>query len=220
MPVSLILMLLQGRVSYADWSSSGWHPRTFAAKDISPSLVQRMRGGGQLAAVLTATAPDAATPTVDAETAAATAAAVEATIAEAEAEVAAARAAAAAAAQQQEPAGAYDEADEPPLPTCEVAGAIHSASTLLFQPLGVVRQSIVQPDSADSAVKGVVPAEPIGGTLWVVDAGYVPLGSHCALFARKFTAGVVNEALAMALSCAGVGLGSWCYDQQGLAGTG
>jgi hypothetical protein len=59
-----------------------------------------------------------------------------------------------------------------------------------------------------------------GAARWIVDAGYVPLDSHCALFARKFTAAVVNETLAMALSCAGLGLGSWCSHQQWLSGTG
>jgi hypothetical protein len=54
-------------------------------------------------------------------------------------------------------------------------------------------------------------AESVGAS-WIVDAGYVPPDSHCALFARKFTAAVVNETLAMALSCAGLGLGSWCSD--------
>jgi hypothetical protein len=45
---------------------------------------------------------------------------------------------------------------------------------------------------------------------WLVDAGYVALGSHCPLFGRKFAAAVVNQTLAMALSCSGLGLGSWC----------
>lgn len=45
---------------------------------------------------------------------------------------------------------------------------------------------------------------------WVVAAGYAPLAPHCPLFARKFTAAVTNHTLAMALSCAGIGLGSWC----------
>jgi hypothetical protein len=45
---------------------------------------------------------------------------------------------------------------------------------------------------------------------WIVAAGYAPLSSHCPLFARKLTAAVTNHTLAMALSCAGIGLGSWC----------
>jgi hypothetical protein len=45
---------------------------------------------------------------------------------------------------------------------------------------------------------------------WIVAAGYAPLAFHCPLFARKFTAAVTNHTLAMALSCAGIGLGSWC----------
>jgi hypothetical protein len=265
----MLLPLLQGLVSYAHWRSNGWHPKTFAAKDITPELVQRMRGGGQAAAVLAATAPDAATPALDAETAAAIAAAVEATIAEAE--VAAAKASAAAAAAQMEATGVYDDTPVA-LPSCEVAAAIHSATTLVFQPQEAIKQHKVQHADAESAIEHVVPAGDIsgsttspvlsdvhvsglaqagrqlaadasgsykapedtaadsgasaaaaqlagnvGGASWIVDAGYVPLDSHCALFARKFTAAVVNETLAMALSCAGLGLGSWCSNQQWLA---
>jgi hypothetical protein len=268
--VPILLPLLQGLVSYAQWRSNGWHPKTFAAKDITPELVQRMRGGGQASAVLAAFAPDAATPALDAETAAAIAAAVEATIAEAEAEVAAAKASAAAAAQM-EATAVYDDTPVA-LPACEVAAAIHSATTLVFQPPAVIKQHKVQHADAESAIEHVVPAGDIsgsttspvlshvhvsglaqagrrlaadasgsykapedsaadseasaaaaqlagnvGGASWIVDAGYVPLDSHCALFARKFTAAVVNETLAMALSCAGLGLGSWCSNQQWLS---
>jgi hypothetical protein len=298
--------MLQGHVNYADWSFSGWHPKTFAVEDITPELVNRMRGGGQAAAVMTATAPDAAIvaagPALNAqqsgsETAAAIAAAGEATGAQAVAEVAAA-------VQLQESAGAYDD---PPLPACEVAAAIHSATMLIFQPRAAVRQHTGAESAVDSTSGVVTAGDPTGGTTiqgtdgaavhpqqgqqaitakaagahtlnsiisgllhrhhahlsglaqaglsgrrlaadvsasykvedsaagstaaagakqlagnvggasWIVGAGYAPLDSHCALFARKFTAAVVNETLAMALSCAGLGLGSWCSDQQWLA---
>lgn len=45
---------------------------------------------------------------------------------------------------------------------------------------------------------------------WLVAAGYRPLGQRCPLFARKFTNDTQAEVLSMALSCAGLGLGSWC----------
>lgn len=45
---------------------------------------------------------------------------------------------------------------------------------------------------------------------WVVSSGYQPVGQHCSLFARKFKQPAAPAALAMALSCNGVGLGSWC----------
>jgi hypothetical protein len=76
-----------------------------------------------------------------------------------------------------------------------------------------------QPGSSTDADNGL-DLWRVGAARWIVDAGYVPLDSHCALFARKFTASVVNETLAMALSCAGLGLGSWCAEQHWLAGTG
>lgn len=49
---------------------------------------------------------------------------------------------------------------------------------------------------------------------WMFSAGYARLGYHCPLFARKFKEEAVEAALAMALSCNGVGLGAWC--QQGI----
>ncbi len=42
--------------------------------------------------------------------------------------------------------------------------------------------------------------------------GYQRLGYDCALFARKFPESVVNRTLAMALSCGGLGLDSWCTE--------
>jgi hypothetical protein len=45
---------------------------------------------------------------------------------------------------------------------------------------------------------------------WLVGAGYAPLGQRCGLFARKFPAGEQEAVLVMALSCRGLGLGSWC----------
>lgn len=294
----------KGRVSYADWAPGGWHPRTFSAKDITSSLVQRMRGGGQAAAVQAAALLDAAAPNMDAETAAAVAQAFAATLADAEAEVAAELEAAKAAAQLQD--AADKDADGPPLPACEAAAAIHSALTLVFQPRGTptgTQHSVSPAHAGPEADEFAVPAQgmrggttaggaaeaatqpaaaaaatgrrplstvrlhlqcqqpaqqrtyaglaswqrslrllqeggqrlaalksgnsaegaaadaarDVGAARWMVSAGYVPLGSHCPLFARKFTAGVVNETLAMALSCAGIGLGSWCAEQQWLA---
>lgn len=46
--------------------------------------------------------------------------------------------------------------------------------------------------------------------------GYQALGSHCSLLARKFPASEVPAALQMGLSCAGLGLGSWCEHNQPL----
>jgi hypothetical protein len=45
---------------------------------------------------------------------------------------------------------------------------------------------------------------------WLTAAGFLPLGQRCPLFARKFPANAQQEVLSMALSCAGLGLGSWC----------
>jgi hypothetical protein len=308
---------LQGHVNYADWAPGGWQPRTFSAKDITSSLVQQMRGGGQSAAVQAAALPDAAAPALDAETAAAVAQAFEATLTEAEAEVAAAQAAAAAAAaaqlQDADDEDDDDDEDSPP-PACAAAAAIHSALTAVFEPLSTAQQlgnltasdepvyelivplrdtsgsttaggaataasqlaAGAAPETKGRALTNAMPhlqhlhtAQPrikggrklqtgklrrlhrswrlaaemssirsakgspaadapaagpagqavpdIGGAAWMTAAGYVALASHCPLFARKFPASVSNHTLAMALSCAGIGLGSWCSDQQWLA---
>jgi hypothetical protein len=73
-------------------------------------------------------------------------------------------------------------------------------------------QEVPQPRQRQQQQQGVAGS---GGSGWLVDAGYVPLGPHCSLFGRKFTAAVVNQTLAMALSCNGVGLGSWCSGTRG-----
>jgi hypothetical protein len=46
--------------------------------------------------------------------------------------------------------------------------------------------------------------------------GYEALGSHCSLLGRKFPGSEVPAALQMALSCAGIGIGSWCEHNQPL----
>lgn len=64
-----------------------------------------------------------------------------------------------------------------------------------------------------------------GNGSWVAGQGYVPLAYGCPLFARKFPQESVPEALAMGLSCNGLGLGSWCLrassssSSNGAAGT-
>jgi hypothetical protein len=50
--------------------------------------------------------------------------------------------------------------------------------------------------------------------LQVVSRGYAPLGYHCPLFARKFAPDAVEAVMEMALSCDGLGLGSWCPHNQ------
>jgi hypothetical protein len=302
---------LQGQVTYADWTRAGWHPKTFLAKDITTSLIQHMRGGGQAAAVEAAALLYAAAPNLDAETAAALAQAYAATLSDAEAEVAAELAAAREAAAHMQDGDDQEEEDDPTPPPCEAAAAIYSALTTVFQPLDTGLGSRVLAASAEPTAdivsperdnrhsnKAVVAAEPstqsaatrhtlshaalhvlqqqpatkehaaygfgvqrrtirllqeslqltaeassqhstesaaaaavaaasvdravpiaeVAG--WIAAAGYVALASHCPLFARKFPASVANHTLAMALSCAGVGLGSWCSDQSWLAQAG
>jgi hypothetical protein len=52
------------------------------------------------------------------------------------------------------------------------------------------------------------------------ELGYQALGSHCSLQARKFPSAAVPAALQMALSCGGLGIGSWCEQNQPLPGGG
>jgi hypothetical protein len=242
-----ILCVLQGSATYADFSAGGWHPQSFKAQNITPALVQRMRGGGYIKEVQPAAVPEtAAAFSTDEDQAAALADAIDATIAEAEADVVAASAAAAAKAAQQD-LGMQPE-QPTVLPPCEVDAAMHSAAKLFITAArrNVPDPSAVPDHTAASDVDGGVRGRGlhslplhilhglsntrqqqrqllvvdnsgaseahlrVKGTQWIVAAGYAPLASHCPLFARKFTAAVTNHTLAMALSCAGIGLGSWC----------
>ena len=47
-------------------------------------------------------------------------------------------------------------------------------------------------------------------TVQVLSQDYVSMLEHCSLFARKFPGNMVHTSLSMALSCNGLGLGSWC----------
>lgn len=46
---------------------------------------------------------------------------------------------------------------------------------------------------------------------WLIGLGYRPLQADCPLFARKFSSSTTMDTLNMALSCAGLQLGHWCY---------
>uniref|UniRef100_A0A383VRB6 Uncharacterized protein n=1 Tax=Tetradesmus obliquus TaxID=3088 RepID=A0A383VRB6_TETOB len=270
----------QGAATYVDFSAGGWHPQSFKAQNITPALVQRMRGGGhlieaepKLAAAAAQQADAAAALSTDEEHAAALADAIEATIAEAEADMHAASAAAAAEAAQlagmERPAQQQQQIQLPP---CEVEAAMQSAAKLFraathrtaptaaeaahadhyadapdgeagadddaaaagaaahirnlrgwpsptghrqsMRLLGVSQylRRLLAGSSSTPAAQQQPEARFKGGKAghWVVAAGYAPLAAHCPLFARKFTAAVTNHTLAMALSCAGIGLGSWC----------
>lgn len=120
------------------------------------------------------------------------------------------------------------------LAACNSAHAIATASQLVFKPAQSAHaqkrlapskaqavksqeegrtslQDMLQTGGADGSsadAGGSVQGQ--GPGKWLVAAGYVPLSQRCPLFARKFPEDVQEGVLAMALSCRGLGLGSWC----------
>jgi len=69
---------------------------------------------------------------------------------------------------------------------------------------------------SDKEWQAVVGLEHMVDTDWVQESGYQPLGQECPLFARKFPGEGRGAALRMALSCRGLGLGAWCEHNQHL----
>lgn len=65
-------------------------------------------------------------------------------------------------------------------------------------------------NSSYSSIDGTV-ANRVDTHTWLIRLGYKPLQASCPLFARKFPANIANDTLQMALSCAGLQLGHWCY---------
>lgn len=307
--------MLQGLTHYADWSSGGWHPKTYTAQDITPGMVQRMRSGQQdrqhsaaaATASTTAAAAIAASGYNNLEyktgmlSGSVASSSNNASSSSADrgsggfSTVQSSRNASGGVLESGAAAGggslpgksnrmsitAKQLAARPPAP-CHSSAAIWSAATHIFKPLdaspsgadgvaqtawsvdadGAGRQSSTLANSAlgrhapawratigSRAASGDKAAAAIAGTAfqheggqtlaadtqrmpgqvgrsggatdsspatsgllsgWIVAAGYVPLGVNCPMFARKFPAAAVNQTLALALSCSGLGLGSWC----------
>jgi hypothetical protein len=227
-----------GLAHYADWSSGGWHPRTFGAADVLDAvLVARMRAGAGSAGSRSAAGCD-----------------VDAALGSARQLLLSQRQAAEAAVGTTHPgeeaaAGYWQQRRAPQLaPRPPNAGLLQRLGQLL-QPLawllgpddlmqrqafanggeGVSSKATVQALDADSAGQrdGVTAADNTGSgqhvdapavdsysqqmAAWVRwQLGYQAMGPHCSLIARKFTADALPGTLQMALSCGGLGLGSWC----------
>jgi hypothetical protein len=187
---------------YADWSAGGWHPKTFTAHDITPTLLHRMRAGQQGGTAHTAgTAGTAISTACDAAAAtrSATSAIFQPRVWQ-DGTAAAGKAADTSSSAKYSAGGDRGRSQ---------AKGRHEQLLAIDQQQDAL-QEVPQPQQRLQQQLGVVGA---GG--WLVDAGYVPLGPHCSLFGRKFTAAVLNQTLAMALSCNGVGLGSWCPSTHG-----
>jgi hypothetical protein len=90
---------------------------------------------------------------------------------------------------------------------CDAAAAIQSAARLFTSlkdgPGFTVARDRPITDAASNS-------QTLDKSNWLSAAGFAPLGSHCPLFARKFPNSSINRTLAMALSCSGLGLASWC----------
>jgi hypothetical protein len=188
-----VLLLAQVLSHYADWSAGGWHPKTFAAQDITPALLHNMRAGQQGS-------------TLAGQTAACDAAA-------------AARSASCVIFKSKIHADSVEHPDG----TSSAAGRSSAGSAIAAAGQGWGRhEQLLAIDQQQSSLQDSQQQQQqqmgvAGGssTSWLVEAGYVPLGYHCPLFGRKFTAAVVNQTLALALSCNGVGLGDWCRGSHG-----
>jgi hypothetical protein len=201
-PVLLLLLLLlllvcvlQGLSHYADWSAGGWHPRTFTAADITPALLHNMRAGkqGRAAAGGTCNAAAAATSALSA-------------IFEANAGLNSVGRAV---------GGAKGRSSAEKRATSGTGQRRYGGASAALQGLGRHEQLLaINQQQQQGGLQDPRQQQQLGGksgSSWLQAAGYVPLGYHCPLFGRKFPAAVVNKTLAMALSCNGVGLGSWCH---------
>uniref|UniRef100_A0A383V407 Uncharacterized protein n=1 Tax=Tetradesmus obliquus TaxID=3088 RepID=A0A383V407_TETOB len=187
----------QGLSHYADWSAGGWHPKGFKAAEITPALLHSMRAGRQPAGTSLgqAAACDAA---------------------------AAARSAAVAIFQPPngslQPVMADGGTDEGGSSSSATAGAAAAAGKRSAgsgwgrheQLLAIDRRQSSLQDTQQQKQQQQRQQDMEGDSSWLVAAGYAPLSWHCPLFGRKFAAAVVNQTLALALSCNGVGLGGWC----------
>lgn len=113
---------------------------------------------------------------------------------------------------------------------CDSGRAMTIATHLVFKPrqslVGYVEQSRQEqqqqhqhPSQQSAQQLAGADADGLAGSLptngsseephWLLSAGYEPLNQRCPLFARKFPE--VDEVLPIALSCAGLQLGSWCH---------
>jgi len=114
---------------------------------------------------------------------------------------------------------------------CDSGRAVTTATHLIFKPRQFLVGDVEQPRQeqqqqyqrpsqqsaqqlAGADADGLAGSLPTNGSSeedphWLPTAGYQPLNQRCPMFARKFLD--VDEVLAMALSCAGLQLGSWCH---------
>jgi hypothetical protein len=225
--VSGCCCLLQGNSHYTDWSAGGWHPKTFAAQDLSLPLVTAMRAGVPLEVAQQA----AAQQTMRSHGMPHSSGSRE----QASAEVHAG--------QVQPPMPHYkaDWSARLPAPKfaaavaqCNSAQALSTATSRVFQLSSAGRAQLASQDAAHGqqlqalsmkqsgrpallAGDAGVFATGQGGSSsaqaadhWLTAAGFLPLDQRCPLFARKFPATAQQEVLLYALGCAGLGLGSWC----------
>eukprot|EP00879_Flechtneria_rotunda_P017338 GHRR01018162.1.p1 GENE.GHRR01018162.1~~GHRR01018162.1.p1 ORF type:complete len:820 (+),score=269.78 GHRR01018162.1:194-2653(+) len=205
----------QGSTHYADWSAHGWHPKAFGPSCITRQLVQNMRTGLLSSCAAPVPVPAPCSPAPAAQTVPAMCNFTSAVLSA---------------------ASIFDlELTEDDIDAFDITAQVEfaangtalnrtntgrpAATALAVEQVLRFMQSVFQapPHHAANSTAGQVPNasselqhSSTSIAEWIVAAGYRPLGSLCPLFARKFPITAVDETVAMALSCAGLGLGHWC----------
>jgi len=187
----------QGEAHYADWTHGGWHPKSFTSGEASAWMAAHMRMQDSRGC----RAGTALRSAAGLFNIAAAGSSGGGGSGRSGTEAAGALAGRRGDPQQQHPgAGSVtSDTDASPVTAAVAAGRNGSAAGVLLPRAAAaqLRAGYLLPPWATSA-------------LWVVAGGYQPMRYGCPLFARKFGSEAVEGALAMGLSCNGLGLGSWC----------
>lgn len=204
----------RGWSHYTDWKKGGWHPRSFTAEDLSQEFVQIMRGEPQFGC--------------DMEGAKARARAMfyrndENDVQDRQST-----------ASEEEQHEAGEKSWSPMLEVLPSSVAMlpgvgdekdpsgGGVRRTLLKGLqggeirgGLSRSRVYGPTATRVALEATdlhdqVKEAGMAVHAWFQSQGYKPMGADCTLLARKFSPEAANATLLMALSCGGLGLGSWC----------
>lgn len=223
----------QPKSFFADWSVGGWHPKEFEPDDLERSLVDRMRGlgkrecnaGGAIGTAVSALFQRTMDGSGDTKRDGVTK--PHAVVQEVESAAIDPRAVGRRKCRLLMPhrstaCEAYGHADPSITRQHQAPRKPRKAESLLSKNGSNIngtrnllrRVRRVDAHSADDKIGNGRQLKSALGTEdlleWVLREGYQPLGYDCSLFGRKFPASLAHHALEMALSCNGIGLGSWC----------
>lgn len=212
----------QGVAHYADWSLRGWHPRAFLAQDITDTLVDMMRGVNGVPGI------QGSACDVDAAVQSANRLFIKRSGSMSQdyrgVNVPGATAISSNIFNDRNSytsgsSGGTRTGDNGGLPSASNGASMHAGSrpspaALRYRRTipGKQQQDRDHQQSKDSLMSHLHDDHQasLSNIDWVLAQGYRPMGYECSLFARKFGPAIVNETLAMALSCTGLGFGSWC----------